>query len=233
MATRKQIAANRKNAQKSTGPRTPEGRAASSGNARRHGLTAHYSVIQAEDQDGFQRLLDAFCHDLQPSGAIEEDLVQQVAVAAWRLRRLRNMESGFFDMALIDSADSVDSCYDYATTDLRLARVVEIDAEKGVLLTLSRYEVRLERSYFRALHEIQRIQAARAAQELPPIAAGPRHAASQAPLPPANSAPALDIKGLPNKPDSAPRPASQPPSEPVPPPSAPPAGAAHSPISSP
>jgi hypothetical protein len=92
------------------------------------------------------------------------------------------MESAFFDLRMFDLAESIDEQYDNPTTDHRLAYVLTRDTEHGALLTLSRYEVRIERSYFRALHEIQRIQAARAAHHVPPPApADPGVAISETP----------------------------------------------------
>src|SRR6185295_13338030 len=69
MATKKQIAANRKNAAKSTGPLTPEGRLTSSQNAVRHGLTATQLVISVEEQSEFHEILHDFQAELQPAGA--------------------------------------------------------------------------------------------------------------------------------------------------------------------
>jgi hypothetical protein len=56
MATRSQIDANRRNAPKSTGPRTPEGKSQSSANALKHGLAAGFRVLQAENQEEFDEL---------------------------------------------------------------------------------------------------------------------------------------------------------------------------------
>jgi len=94
----KQLAANRANAQRSTGPRTPEGKAISRYNALKHGVLAKAIIPDAlanlESQEDFDQLLIALGDYFAPSGAMEELLVQQVAVAYWRLARLYRAEAG-------------------------------------------------------------------------------------------------------------------------------------------
>ena len=83
--------ANRRNALKSTGPKTPEGKRFVRWNALKHGLLAREVLIPAgmgaEDRTEFRNLLRQLRHDLQPSGALEEILVEKIAVCYWRLRR--------------------------------------------------------------------------------------------------------------------------------------------------
>src|SRR6266853_4486540 len=96
MATEKQTAANRLNAQKSTGPKTPEGRAAVRLNGVKHGLTAETLVLNGESEADFEALLDAFEADHQPETALEATVVRQAAMCAWRLQRVYRAEAGFF-----------------------------------------------------------------------------------------------------------------------------------------
>ena len=100
MISQKQLDANRRNAQLSTGPRTPEGRAAVRSNALRHGLTAKTAVLDNENPEDFQEMLDAFEAEYQPAGPTEELLVQQIVMSAWRLQRLRAVETATIDMGL-------------------------------------------------------------------------------------------------------------------------------------
>ena len=96
--TEKQLAANRRNARKSTGPRTPEGKRRSSRNALKHGLLAAEVVITdgdgAERQQDFDRLLADLCADLRPVGIVERSLVERIAACYWRLRRAQRYEVG-------------------------------------------------------------------------------------------------------------------------------------------
>ncbi len=99
MATEKQIAANRANAQKSTGPRTPEGRAKVRCNAVRHGLTGQILTLTESDRPLFDQLLNDLLADFNPFNAIERQLVTGIAWDTWRLNRLRAIESNTFALA--------------------------------------------------------------------------------------------------------------------------------------
>jgi len=97
MATEKQIAANRRNAKRSTGPRTPKGKAMASKNALKHGLLSREVLLDSEDPEELQDLQRCLRVDLQPLGALENLLVDQIAVSFWRLRRALAVEAGAFD----------------------------------------------------------------------------------------------------------------------------------------
>ena len=100
MSSKSKIDANRRNAQKSTGPKTPEGKAASSRNSLVHGLTSNAALLPGEDPADLQELYDQFHDDFQPVGAIEESLLERMAVVTYRLRRLARIEVGYFDARL-------------------------------------------------------------------------------------------------------------------------------------
>ena len=104
MATEKQTAANRLNAQKSTGPRTPEGRAAVRLNGVTHGLTAETLVLEGESESDFKAVFDSLEAEHQPTTPTEETLVAQLAMATWRLRRVYNMEAGFYKVRMKNEA---------------------------------------------------------------------------------------------------------------------------------
>ena len=87
MASEAQIAANRLNAQKSTGPRTPEGKAAMRRNPLRHGLGAATVVLFYESAAEFEQFPQDLALDFEPLGAEECALVEQIATLRWRLRR--------------------------------------------------------------------------------------------------------------------------------------------------
>jgi len=79
MATQAQIEANRRNAQKSTGPRTDAGKITAGQNALRHGLCANFSLLEEETDEEVQALLQALREEHQPLGATEEILVYKMA----------------------------------------------------------------------------------------------------------------------------------------------------------
>jgi hypothetical protein len=96
MTSEKKIEANRQNAQKSTGPRTPEGKATSSRNALRHGLLAQQVLVPGEDGEALRELAEGLRTELQPVGELENLLVEQIIATHWRLRRLGRVEVGIF-----------------------------------------------------------------------------------------------------------------------------------------
>ena len=95
MISERQQDANRRNAAKSHGPITPEGRAAVRMNALKHGLTAAEIVLPTEDKLEFEQFQAAFEEECQPVGAIEQVLVEDLVAARWRMNRVRKMEPGF------------------------------------------------------------------------------------------------------------------------------------------
>ena len=93
MTNEKQIDANRRNAQRSTGPKTPEGKARSARNALKHGLRSTLTVVPGESREEFEILYDALRDDYQPTDTVEEILVRQIATAEWRLQRIARLET--------------------------------------------------------------------------------------------------------------------------------------------
>jgi hypothetical protein len=98
MATDKQIAANRQNAQNSTGPKTENGKRRSRRNALRHGLAAESVVTVLEDEAAYKKFEGKILADYTPESAIERGLVVRLASLLWRLRRAVAIESGLFQI---------------------------------------------------------------------------------------------------------------------------------------
>jgi hypothetical protein len=97
MSSLKQIAANRRNALKSTGPVTPEGKERSRCNAIRHGLTAETIIAALEDADDYQAFEAAVTADYDAQSAVERELVLRLASVLWRLRRATGIETTLFE----------------------------------------------------------------------------------------------------------------------------------------
>jgi hypothetical protein len=148
----RQLAANRANAAKSTGPKTAAGKAASRGNATRHAiLSADLAATHDEDARHLDALRADFAAELAPVGPLEAALCDRVVSALWRLRRVQAAE--------------VRVCNDDAKYEAE-----PFTASRDTFATLTRYEVTLERSLYAALHELQRLQAGRAGADVPPPA---------------------------------------------------------------
>jgi hypothetical protein len=93
MATSAQIAANRANSKRSTGPSSAEGKARSSRNSFKHGLHAKDLVLPNEDPAELDRLRASLRAEHQPVNTTEEMLVNDLAENFWRLRRMREFET--------------------------------------------------------------------------------------------------------------------------------------------
>src|SRR5216684_4990795 len=96
MATQQQIEANRRNALKSTGPKTPEGKAVVSLNSLRHGLRARTVVLPGENRQEFHRLCDDLETEWQPHTRTEQFYLEQMAVSQWKLTRMEVGEADIF-----------------------------------------------------------------------------------------------------------------------------------------
>jgi hypothetical protein len=96
MTSFRQIEANRRNAQLSTGPVTEEGKRRSRQNAVRHGLTAETVIDALEDAKDYAAFEMAVTADYDAQSAVERELVLRLASVLWRLRRATSIESGLF-----------------------------------------------------------------------------------------------------------------------------------------
>jgi hypothetical protein len=98
MTSFRQIEANRRNASKSTGPTTEEGKQRSRCNAVRHGLTAETVISALEDAEDYKAFEAAVTADYDAQSAVERDLVLRLASLLWRLRRATTIETGLFEI---------------------------------------------------------------------------------------------------------------------------------------
>jgi hypothetical protein len=98
MTSLRQIEANRRNARKSTGPMTQEGKQRSRCNAVRHGLTAETVIGALEDAEDYKAFEEAITTDYDAQSAVERELVLRLASLLWRLRRATTMETGLFEI---------------------------------------------------------------------------------------------------------------------------------------
>jgi hypothetical protein len=214
MTSEKKSEANRRNALKSTGPKTPEGKAAVHLIALKHGLLSREVLLPGEDEEALRELGERLRAELRPVGELEDLLVDRIIAAYWRLRRLGRVEAGIFAWELYeelaeraehgargyeshvnDVLNSLGPNFEVPTiTDERkhrealqraeemmvkhnaeaaiLGRTFARDADKGNAFSkLSRYETAIERGLYRALHELERRQAARLGGSVPaPVA---------------------------------------------------------------
>src|SRR5438132_766093 len=98
MTSFRQFAANRRNALKSTGPVTAQGKERSRCNAVRHGLTAETVIGALEDAEDYKAFEAAITADYDAQSAVERELVLRLASLLWRRRRATTMETGLFEI---------------------------------------------------------------------------------------------------------------------------------------
>src|SRR5207248_10903530 len=98
MTSYRQIEANRRNALKSTGPKTESGKQVSRCNAVRHGLTAETVLSAFEDAEDYKAFEAAITADYDAQSAVERELVLRLSSILWRLRRATAMETGLFEI---------------------------------------------------------------------------------------------------------------------------------------
>ncbi len=163
---------NRQNAERSTGPRTREGQRRSSMNALGHGLLSRRPCLPDEDEQEFAIFSEDLRADLEPEGPIEDLLVDRIVFAGWRLRRVARVEVGLFSPPT-NALSTLLASPEERTPSQNLALQFSRDGNGPDSFTrLARYETALERSLYRALHELERRQAVRRGEVVtPPVVA--------------------------------------------------------------
>ena len=179
MATEAQTNANRANAQKSTGPRTEEGKARSRRNATIHGMYSQAPQLPGEPLDFFQTMLETYQAELQPVGILEEDLVYRIACAKVRLIRARRAEEGYIVTNAI--YNPISEQWDPDGKADKLAWSFRNDCTGyRVMDQVNRYLRQGQRDYDNCSRELRKLQAERRAeqpkppQEVPAPAARPK-----------------------------------------------------------
>ena len=167
MATEAQIKANRRNAKKCTGPRTPEGKAIASENSIKHGLTAKRDVIKSESQAEFDHHRRRFFAELAPSSAVEYALAERIISLAWRLKRACSMHNLSIDALEEDYCEILrirgkNKELQPGQLDLTLGHIAVDDfSHTRALDGLIMYERRIENSLYKTLFEFGRRQSIR------------------------------------------------------------------------
>jgi hypothetical protein len=198
MATPAQVTANRANAQSSTGPRSVEGKAASSRNSLKLGLYAKSVIIPGEDPADLEELTTQFFEEFDPATAVEEHLVQAMVHAVWMQRRCDRIEAAYLNARIAAQPETAGHALG--------AAIMEDAAHGNVLHKLFHRRQAAERDWSRALTDLTAIQGARFQHEAqaeaealalsrPPapqnrvrFSAPPQPSAQRAPEPPENLA---------------------------------------------
>jgi hypothetical protein len=148
MITMNQLQANRLNAQKSTGPRTPAGKEVSRFNALKHGVDARQTVIPGENQADLECLAAEYQDHLCPATAVERYLVDTLILSDWLRRRLQRAQAELY--TVLAGRPGIPGPLSYAW---------QSDAAgSNTLQKVFRQLSTLDRSYLRALTEIRRLK---------------------------------------------------------------------------
>jgi hypothetical protein len=165
MATESQVNANQQNARKSTGPRTPQGKATVSQNAVTHGLFSSRPILSTEDPEQYDRLYEDYIRLYAPQGALEEFLADQAVNGLWRLRRARGFEILTLNK-MLHEARSIGDTTGGLPESVLMAAVIEEDLAKNNLIErLQKYETKIERGLCRTQKELRITQALRRKQD--------------------------------------------------------------------
>jgi len=158
------------NGAKSHGPKTPEGKEASSRNSLKHGLTSRKTfILQSESVDDYRAMVAEHIAIHQPATPPEKELVQQMAIARWRIRRFVAAETVLFDCEMIRNEAAVNKEFATTDADVHLAMALRSLADESRTLSLmSRYESRLQRVHDKAYAALRELQQYRASQPTPP-----------------------------------------------------------------
>ena len=165
----KHLAANARNAKKSTGPKTPEGKAAAARNALKHGLCAlspDNVVIPGEDPAEFEAFQNEFLNDLRPAEATERLLAERIVVAQWRLRRAARYEGQLMraSLATVRRQEASNDKWREVRDEkidpdeqaaLEIPRAIDLCLAGKAHWHMVRYEGYIERGMFRAIKELR------------------------------------------------------------------------------
>jgi len=162
-----QLAANRANAQHSTGPKTEQGKTTASLNAVKTALTGRTVLLPTDDAAEYERFLRAYEKEFKPVGQRESDLVQSIADLSWRLRRIPALEAAIFARGHLEFAES----FNEHNPSLRPS-MIELETflkyEKQ-LRNLHVQEARLSRRREKETAELRQLQQERKGKELEAI----------------------------------------------------------------
>src|ERR1700730_12951229 len=170
------------NGAKSHGPKTPEGKETSSQNSLKHGFTSRKTLIlKTESPDEYQEFLAQHIAIHQPTTLPESELVDQMAIARWRIRRFVGAETVLIDCEMVRNRDKVSKEFGPTDSDVHLAMAIRSLADESRCLSLmSRYEARHQRTHDKAYAALRELQKSRVSPPPPSVSAG-------APAPPADS----------------------------------------------
>jgi hypothetical protein len=157
------LRANRRNAQKSTGPKTAAGKTRSALNATRHGILSQVIHLPEAEMNSYNEFTERYVASLQPVGAVETELANACADLQFRLHRLAAAEHNLFAIGHDEQGERWNTGHPESHAALTMAETLRCSPNPLALLTL--YEGRLHRRFLQTLKQLRDIQANRKEQE--------------------------------------------------------------------
>src|SRR5277367_5787114 len=153
---------NRANAEKSTGPKTTDGKQRSAMNAFKHGLMGQSLMLQPNEMEAYNRLTVSMLSDLKPKTEPERQLAQKIIDGHFRLNRLAAIENNMLNFGLIRYTTDTD--HD-DRVEVMIAQTRALIEQTNAFDVLGRYETRLSRQLLKYIEELKRTQKDRIACE--------------------------------------------------------------------
>ena len=163
MISEKQLEANRRNAQLSTGPKTQAGKARCGQNARRDFLTGQIDIMTDEDQIAFNAFSIRLTKEYDPQGQEELHCARLLIQGTWRLHRINSIENNTFALGHTENSNVIDA--GHAEINAAFAAAITWKLNSIGLDRLSLYEAHLIRSMQKTRATFQALQATRKARE--------------------------------------------------------------------
>ncbi len=150
----------RANGAKSRGPKTAETKEKSSRNSLRHGFTARNIILlECESGDEFQKMEDDFAATYQPATPAEQDLVDEMVIARWRINRIRTIETVIMDCEMVRKKAEIEKTFLQPDSGIHMGMAFRTLAEESRSLSLcNRYESRFSRMFDRAYRTLRELQ---------------------------------------------------------------------------
>ena len=194
------------NGAKSRGPTTEAGKATSSQNAIKHGMTSRNTyILECESADEYKEFLAEHIAIHLPATPPEKELVEQMAIARWRVRRFVNAETVLIDCEIVRSRAKVEKEFATLDSDVHVAMAIRSLADESRCLSLmSRYEARHQRCHDKAYAALRELQKSRAPEPEPPPAAGVSAGADLTDNPSVSAGISVEHRISPNEPTAIP-----------------------------
>ena len=163
----KQLTANRRNAAKSTGPKSVAGKAIVARNAMTHGLRAQHVLIDGESEEEFEQFREAMIAYYKPVGILEDILAAKIVVGVWRFWRARRIENEIMYCLGEEPVGSkaeqlpfrmvITKTYDGGRHETEETMIAGLEGA-GILNKFIRYEAHIDRMLSRSVRDLERVQ---------------------------------------------------------------------------